>query len=802
FLGAHDNGGAWTFGGNPHSNNFTPGTDAAGVYTYTVTGTTPCANAAATVTVGVTTAPNAGTNGAITVCATDAAFSLFAQLGGTPDLGGSWSGPSAVVGGNYDPATMDAGVYTYQVNGAGPCGNSTATVTVTENVPANAGSNGSHTVCVDAAAFALDTYLGTHDAGGNWTFGGNPHSGTFTPGTDVAGVYTYTVSSAAPCANVSATVTVTVNDLPVVDAGSYGPFCSTDAPIALNAGSPAGGSFSGTGVTVGNFDPSVGTQTIVYSYTDGNSCSNSASTTINVTPATAWYQDTDGDTYGAGAVTMACTSPGPDYVTDNSDDCPSLFGRIGDSCNDNNPFTANDVITGACACAGTPVPSHNWTIRIVTDANGGETSYEVREFGSNFLLASGGPFPSNSTINQVINMPDAGHFKLTVFDSGNNGIGNGGGYMLRDHNGKRVIDNLGNGAGFTSISESPEGFYSPVGTDGLREMDCDNVEHWPFDMIAANANAAVSAQWQVGNQTDDGYEFWFTEPNGSYSRHIFRNHATSGGYAPANAQRATKLGLNSWVTNPLPQNVLLNCRIRSRVNGVNADFGPACRMRVDQAAANCHTTQLDNFAGPTLSCGVTGLRTNGSSRIWAKPVTRYIQATNTLVSANRYRFHFVNVGENTTFDLVQNSYPMQIYPQMPFQLGATYTVTVQASFDGGSTYCPVGAACQISFAATNQRMEEEVTEMPAAASDLLLWPNPNRGDELFLNMATVAEGVDQVTIDVTDMYGKRVMGRTLPVSNGSLNAVVSLGEQLASGLYLVNLTAGDQTITKRLVIQR
>jgi hypothetical protein len=145
---------------------------------------------------------------------------------------------------------------------------------------------------------------------------------------------------------------------------------------------------------------------------------------------------------------------------------------------------------------------------------------------------------------------------------------------------------------------------------------------------------------------------------------------------------------------------------------------------------------------------------------------------------------------------------MQIYPQMPFQLGATYTVTVQASFDGGSTYCPVGAACQISFAATNQRMEEEVTEMPAAASDLLLWPNPNRGDELFLNMATVAEGVDQVTIDVTDMYGKRVMGRTLPVSNGSLNAVVSLGEQLASGLYLVNLTAGDQTITKRLVIQR
>ncbi|MBL0128207.1 MAG: hypothetical protein IPP83_12300 [Flavobacteriales bacterium] len=80
-----------------------PATMLAGVYTYTVNGTAPCPNESATVTVTINTPPIPGTPGVITLCSTDAAASLFAQLGGAPQAGGAWSGPSPVVGGMITP---------------------------------------------------------------------------------------------------------------------------------------------------------------------------------------------------------------------------------------------------------------------------------------------------------------------------------------------------------------------------------------------------------------------------------------------------------------------------------------------------------------------------------------------------------------------------------------------------------------------------------------------------------------------------------------------------------------------------
>ncbi|MFN6117111.1 MAG: hypothetical protein ACK46C_14700, partial [Flavobacteriales bacterium] len=116
-------------------------------YTYTVNGVAPCPSASATVTVSINTPPDPGTSGAITLCSSDAPASLFAQLGGAPDAGGAWSGPSPVVGGILYPATMSSGVYTYTVNGVAPCPSASATVTVSINTPPDPGTSGAITLC-------------------------------------------------------------------------------------------------------------------------------------------------------------------------------------------------------------------------------------------------------------------------------------------------------------------------------------------------------------------------------------------------------------------------------------------------------------------------------------------------------------------------------------------------------------------------------------------------------------------------------------------------------------------------------
>ncbi|MCW5920775.1 MAG: HYR domain-containing protein [Saprospiraceae bacterium] len=61
--------------------------------------------------------------------------------------------------------------------------------------------------------------------------------------------------------------------------------CVYDVPFALSGGTPDGGDFSGNGVTNNEFDPAaanIGANTITYSYTDNNGCSNSCEFTITV----------------------------------------------------------------------------------------------------------------------------------------------------------------------------------------------------------------------------------------------------------------------------------------------------------------------------------------------------------------------------------------------------------------------------------------------------------------------------------------------------------------------------------------
>ncbi len=103
--------------------------------------------------------------------------------------------------------------------------------------------------------------------------------------------YSVTVTNSFNC-SASATSTITVNPLPVVNAGPDITLCNQPIPYNLTGFSPPGGSWSGINVTPGGvFTPNgTGTFTLTYTYTDANNCANQDQvvvTVVNPNPADA-----------------------------------------------------------------------------------------------------------------------------------------------------------------------------------------------------------------------------------------------------------------------------------------------------------------------------------------------------------------------------------------------------------------------------------------------------------------------------------------------------------------------------------
>ncbi len=189
-----------------------------------------------------------------------------------------------------------------------------ATLTI-NNIP-NVGVSGNTSVCNGSSttltATGAITYSWSPSTGLNATTGSsvsaNPASTT---------TYTVTGTNAAGCTS-SQSITVNVGVLPIVTLDPFTAVCHNAATFPLTGGSPAGGTYTGTGVSNNNFSPStagVGTHTITYTYTD-NGCTASVAKTITVNNCNCNAPGKPGNIYGT-----AYPCPGATinyYVTNHS----------------------------------------------------------------------------------------------------------------------------------------------------------------------------------------------------------------------------------------------------------------------------------------------------------------------------------------------------------------------------------------------------------------------------------------------------------------------------------------------------
>src|SRR5688572_8357416 len=235
---------------------------------------------------------------------------------------------------------------------ASPSANTTYTVTVTDNYY-NCTSTSSISVTVNPLPVVTFSPLTNIciDGSAMPLTGGTPTGGVYSgPGVannifypTVAGVGTHTIlyvyTDNLGCAGTDST-TITVNDLPVVVLPTLADACLSASPYALNTGTPIGGTYSGPGVSAGMFNPNtagVGIHPIVYTYTDGNGCTNSMlrNIVVNDAPVANAGPDVNGNTTLVGSASGG--TPPYSYVWS---PCLDLL-----NCNTSSPFANPQVNT-------------------------------------------------------------------------------------------------------------------------------------------------------------------------------------------------------------------------------------------------------------------------------------------------------------------------------------------------------------------------------------------------------------------------------------------------------------------------
>ncbi|MFZ1333610.1 MAG: T9SS type A sorting domain-containing protein [Flavobacteriales bacterium] len=534
-----------------------------------------------------------------------------------------------------------------------------------------------------------------------------------------------------------------------------------------------------------------------------------------------WYADADGDTYGdPNTTTLACTQP-IGHVPNNmdcNDTNPTIYPSA--TCNDGNPNSTGDSYGADCICAGTIACTANVLLEITLDGYGSETTWAVMNSAGG-TVSSGGPYANGmagQTVVENLCLSDA-CYRLVVHDAGGNGI-SGGGYILKTTDGKRIIDNSGSfSTGYTSALSSAlqSGvFCLPLGAPELRESSSDEM-YWASNAIVSATPVQAVTDLYNGDATTratTGYDFWIFDPNGTYSYIRARRHNVSdGGITPADGTRASKFRVNGtqyieWpIADHVPDRLPLNIRVRTVINGVVGNWGPASRFRRD----DCTPTQLNNNASSTqFSCGVTRKTTSSSN-------SQYLYSNHT-TGATNYQYQFTEQGSSNTFIINGPLPPIGAVPIYALSMynrpaidGRTYDVQVRRQLNGAVcdwgppcavTICNTPASCTERYAAGDPYSSTEpMVSKLTSTGEFVIWPNPNNGEVLNVSLRNFNASIHELGLNIHDATGRAVMQRTLISSGGNHMQTMDIPTELAPGSYIVIATAGDQRFTQRLVIE-
>ncbi|OJX39045.1 MAG: hypothetical protein BGO87_03395 [Flavobacteriia bacterium 40-80] len=263
---------------------------------------------------------------------------------------------------NFSTSTIGNYVVTYNVTSGACQASSTQNVAVTA-APNATFSYANSSYCSNGTN--PQVILGTGASAGTFTASPsglsiNTSTGEINLSTSTAGSYTVTntIAAAGGCAADVKTFNVSVTAAPVASINPIAAVCQDAGAVTLSA-TPAGGTFSGTGVSGNSFDPSAlsaGTYTITYSVTQSG-CTASDSKSVTVTAplnATFSYANTSYCSNGTDpqVVLSSGASAGTFSASPSGLSINSVTGTINLAASTAGSYTVTNTVAATGGCSG------------------------------------------------------------------------------------------------------------------------------------------------------------------------------------------------------------------------------------------------------------------------------------------------------------------------------------------------------------------------------------------------------------------------------------------------------------------
>ncbi len=294
--------------------------------------------------------------------------------------------------------------------------------------------------------------------------------------------------------------------------------------------------------------------------------------------------------------------------------------------------------------------------------------------------------------------------------------------------------------------------YSPTNVNGQDYSLCDIA-------MAYNVQGSQNFRWRfdVDMDPNNNNEIYYTRGAGNPS---------------------VKL---NWVNGLVP-GVIYNVAVEVQVNGQWSGFSTVKPLSM---ALPPH-----DLAMRAQFCGQT----------YAYPASGNMLAESVCI-ANFYSFQLEHTVSGAIHTRNSANYVLPLQHVTPALTPGDYLVRVRVTQNGVPG--DFGPACVITIGGDGMDQQNIAAQRSVESTgNATLYPNPNAGSEVRVQLEGLAEGHHEVNIVIYDIHGKQISSDFFGHEGNSLNRLVRFDRELAFGMYLVQFIVDDVPFATEYLIVR